>query len=83
MSDCALASLAGSLEACAGRRGAGAPQDMAATSLHNAHRRIGQGVGYLSEWDTGGTDKRVKWERLWVRGFNVEMQKKEDSREMG
>lgn len=39
-SDCALASLAGCLGASAGRRGAGAPQDMAATSLHNARRQI-------------------------------------------
>lgn len=36
--DCALASLAGCLGVCAGKRGAGAPPDMAATSLHNAGR---------------------------------------------
>lgn len=82
MSDCALASLAGSLGACAGRKGAGAPQDMAATSLHNAHRRIGQSVGYLSESDTGGTDKRVKWDRVWV-SLMLKCKRKEDSREMG
>lgn len=78
-SDCALASRAGRLAACAGRRGAGAPRDMAATSLHKARGQMGRGVGCLSEggWVRYRRDgfKFKVGESVGVRGFNVEMQR--------
>lgn len=76
-SDCALASLAVCLAACAGRTGAGAPRDRAATSLHK--RKQGKGVGYLSE---DGFMCKVG-QSVWVRGFDIEVYKEGDSREMG